>query len=883
MAIKRLRANWAPFLLVAFAAARSTWAQFGLPVPVDPKSYFSPLGKWRLDVDPSTIYGAGGASYVVKNAGKTAWQGSKPFTLLAAEVTDGGVVAGYSYSGGTLEGHGSKIHLIILDAHGDLVLDATEDRRDTRVIHGDPEPWVNGILLDAETDRVTFRVEDSDVGERWETFCLSNGKAVSTHTLRRPDTPEKGYVWLHDVRAVRGTPLNLVAWGIEEDTNDGARPDTRFALLDSRGKTFWQFDPPRRRIRRDSPEIPPILPHNALREFEILSALTGERVRFRVNGGAESGFRVSEIRRDPYDMEDKTTPPPPNIETPSEARVLPSITLGRDGEGDDLNPVRGVTQFDIDSKGRFGFARRDAACTVTFVLLDGDATQERVLGSLEATHKECYTPLVAWAGGSTWLVTQEYAMGGSQPIGWWVDVDTRVLRRFTVSEALMPLAVAGTRQGAVVLIGANSDFATTLLWIDSNNRENRSFREAVDASHLSFSPKDVAVTRTGDVAVIDVIRRFIDVFDRSGSHKQSIDLEATWGRDPRYPSGLSTAADGGFFVDDFGAERPLVRIDGDGSIRAEFSPRYEDGNATGRIYSVRVAPDGKVWGSDGEALLQLDERGVVVSSIGPSADVERLGEIAAWTIGQDEKTYAVDRRSGAVHVFDSKGLKVRTCAPGTGQIADALDDPSLSVSIDGRILLHAGDSFDETASFLEFSPNCSLTTRDVAARSMFWSPSPVGLWIRRFQELALLDLQGRETLRIDRRPDRRWLNVIHTVVLASNGSLAVASDGRKNDGDDGRSEDWALSTFGPGGQARTTAFFQPSVDSATFAFDGRRIVAWDGERLRITDVAGAKLALLSVPKELQAVKKLPILLRQNGREAWILDGERRIVHRVQLP
>lgn len=878
-----------PFLvlLVVFFAVPAL-AQYGLPAPVDPRTYVSPSGKWRLDVDPSSIDGGGSADYVLKNEGNVAWSGRKPFTLLDAEVADTGVVAGYAYSGGLVVANQSKVHLVVLGALGEAVLNETEDREESRVLHGGPEPWVNGVLLDEETDRVTFRLDDYERDERWRTFRLSDGKPTTTDELTSPAVGEQGYAWLNDVRVVRGTPLNLVTWGIEERTDDQARPDIRFTLQDTAGRVFWQHELPRDRAPRATPgekndvSFPGALPHKKRGEFQIRAFRTGEKVLFRVIGDARSGFRVAEIERSTYEpREAKGTPPPAADEPATEVAPLPPITLGP-GPSGDTNPTRGIQQFDIDGKGRFGFARRDAACAVTFVLLEDNEAREHAMGSLALKPNECYGPLVAWAGGSTWLVTQEYAKGGHGPVGWWIDVDTGVRRPFTLSEPLMALSVAGTGQGAVVLLAADDNFADTLLWFDTSNRENREFRKTFEADQGDLlSPEDVTVTRAGEIAVLDVIRHVIEVFDRSGAHKRSIDLEARWGREPSYPSGLSADGEGGFLVDDFGAELPVVRTENTGSIRAQFKPRYEDGSPTGRIYRVRVAADGRVWGSDGEALLQLDDRGVVVDSIGPSAGTHRLGEIAAWAIDRDENIYAADRRTGAVHVFDSKGLYQRACPPPPGLVAEALSDPSLSVSIDGRVLLRASDVISESESFVEFSPACATTTREVPARSLFWAPSGAGLWAQRFQELALLDVQGTEKLRVARRPDRRWLSMIHNTVVASDGSLAVASGARKDDGNS--PESWALSVFQGDGKPRSIAFLPRSIDSGTFAFDGRRIVAWDGGRIRIMDIAGSTRALLAVPKDIQAIRKMPILLGRGGREAWLLDAERRIVHRISLP
>src|ERR1051325_11714252 len=84
------------FLLVA----RPSAAQLIPPPVVNPATYESRSGKYVLEVDPSQMYGKGGASYRLTRQGQDVWSGDRPFTLLAVGVSDDGVVAGYAYSGG---------------------------------------------------------------------------------------------------------------------------------------------------------------------------------------------------------------------------------------------------------------------------------------------------------------------------------------------------------------------------------------------------------------------------------------------------------------------------------------------------------------------------------------------------------------------------------------------------------------------------------------------------------------------------------------------------------------------------------------------------------------------------------------------------------------
>src|SRR5262245_8317809 len=95
-------------LLVAMLAA-SALASDG-PAPIlNPRTYTSPSGQFKLEVDPSTMYGQGEGSYRVTRDGKPVWSATHPFTLWEAEITDDGTVAGYGYTHG-VEGFPEKPH-----------------------------------------------------------------------------------------------------------------------------------------------------------------------------------------------------------------------------------------------------------------------------------------------------------------------------------------------------------------------------------------------------------------------------------------------------------------------------------------------------------------------------------------------------------------------------------------------------------------------------------------------------------------------------------------------------------------------------------------------------------------------------------------------------
>ena len=92
-----------------------------------------------------------------------------------------------------------------------------------------------------------------------------------------------------------------------------------------------------------------------------------------------------------------------------------------------------------------------------------------------------------------------------------------------------------------------------------------------------FSPEDVTVTADGNVAIVDVIKHGVQIFDRHGNFLRLVDLAKSWGRKPNYPSGVATDTEGGMILLDFGAQPPFIRMKADGTVRANLQPKHKDG------------------------------------------------------------------------------------------------------------------------------------------------------------------------------------------------------------------------------------------------------------------------------------------------------------------
>lgn len=166
---------------------------------LNPATYHSPDGRYRIDVNPSDRYGRGEASYRLTEEGEVLWTATLPFTLYEAAVTDDGFAAGYAYSFGLygMSGEGYRagvgdFRVVVIDRTGTLVLHEIIKREPSRYLHALPGPVGKGLIVDGPNERLVVRVADPDESDRrewWWNYTLSTGeireKSVHEVSLRR--------------------------------------------------------------------------------------------------------------------------------------------------------------------------------------------------------------------------------------------------------------------------------------------------------------------------------------------------------------------------------------------------------------------------------------------------------------------------------------------------------------------------------------------------------------------------------------------------------------------------------------------------------------------------------------------------------------------------
>jgi hypothetical protein len=425
---------------------------------------------------------------------------------------------------------------------------------------------------------------------------------------------------------------------------------------------------------------------------------------------------------------------------------------------------------------------------------------------------------------------------------------------------------------------------TVLLWIDALGQEERAFSEAANqGSSALLSPDDVAVSTRGEVFVVDATRHTVVVFGSTGTLLRIIDLTKAWGREPRYSSGIAPDVDGGFIVEDFAAAVPFVRMRADGSVVGELKPRYADGRPTGRLWRLRAAHDGGLWGSDGEALLRFDDDGVVERALGSQPSTQELGEVAALTLGPGGRIFAADRRTGAVHVFDPNGVRQNVYRPDPDDVTGALESPSLTVTDDDRIYLRAGDVRGAEGGFIEFSATGERIARHAwEDQARFWNPATGGFWAIRHEDVGVVDAGGIETRSVTRRADRTWLDWVAGAVAAADGSIAVAAEASDSVLGSGPQE-WALNLYSADGTPIRMIRLPAPASREHFAYDGRRIALWQSGEVRILDSSGEPLGRFKPRVSGAAPRDWPLLISEDGCELWMFEQATKLLHRYEMP
>jgi sugar lactone lactonase YvrE len=866
------------FAGIAFALAGlvspgvATAFDFGAPPPVlDPKTYVSPSGRFTLLVDPSAMEGRGRATYRLSQDGREVWRAEKPFSLWNARVTDDGVVGGYAYTEGF---QGSRIpgdfHVVLLAGDGSVRLDEVTKRAGRSSYNRAPNPVGAGIVMNADNDRLVIRLEDQI--ESWWVYQISTGERLAALRPyeRMPDSrpmksrdPEKH---IAGVIPVAKTPLMLLKWRCT-DMERGEESGAKFSLIDPDAQPVWTLDLPK------DGEIAATPPGDG--HFALIDHSTKQRVEFSAHRGADGKWVIAELRREPAPRTVDASPPPAIPNRP--LRHLGRIELRGPDRGAP-SPIQGVREFAFDGRGRLAvLGGNERARTLMLVDPSGKVVGSLPLDTTRPDEGEIEFKFAGVGGDRFVVIKTRYLQLTHIAEAWWADFGTGKTTPIVGFDRSDVGYVAGFPDGGFVVGAWVCDDGITAF--DAQGKRTWSQRADYNAKPrdlLPGSPKALTITTTGEVVALENNTKAVYRFDRNGRHLGTIDLAKAWGRTPNYPTGIDADTDGGFIITDFNGSPPIVRMKRDGTVRAAFHPKHADGRVTSGE-GVKAAPDGRLWTSDGHALLRLDDAGVVDRILGDAPTPAGLGEIAGVEIDRAGRIYAVDERTGSVHVFDPQGRWLRVCLPKPTDFEGRCIFPQVTVSDEGHVYFNIGGTASRRiGDFLHFSDHgdrvgVERLALDDISQEMYLQPGTGHRWVVGYHKVFLVDRAGKVLKTIERCPDGRWLELPRAAAVSPDGSLAVIARG-------------AVHFYAATGEPiRTVPLPDPLKGTfASIAYDGNRVAIVEDKVVTLLDSSGRPQQRFSPVEQGDEPPAGPPFLAAGGRELLLFDGQRTII-RYELP
>ena len=798
-------------------------AQFLGPPVINPARYSSPSGEYVLTVDPEDKYGEGAAAYRLTRHGHQLWARRRPFTLHSAIVTDSGLVGGYGYRGEVREAE-TPLEIVIFNRTGRLRLHERIRRQQPPRLHASPEPIGEGIFSDSNQNRLIVRLHvwndaKSKMEEIWRQYRLSTGARLPDfspeHILKKahPDA------WIAEAVPIAGTPLTVLQWNGMEDVIFTLIDDSRSVLWTRMFRHDYAYDlnDAKRRALCDQARGRAILPWSHAGQFALWSVAQNARIIYSVVQAHGRRWKVSEVSRSRYPVPAPAMALIPDIALQS----LDHFDLVVPGQGS-APEIRKIAAFTFAGPGRIAFLRDVVSRHPALVVTQFDG------------HIESVTPLpappldgsaswssIAWLGKSRYIIGRNNKSTG--PVAVFVDAGPSAVTPVTMQYITYINALAAFPDGRFVALGTEvSPYTLTTIIASYSPAGKRLWSRTLDGNdqpdgtRTPSSLDSVAITTDGRVAGIEPGENTLWFFDAAtGKLQRHIDLKSVWKVEPRYTSDVWPDAHGGLIIRNFQGKMPIVRVDSNGKILDAFSPCDRMGKPVDtNICGVQQSPDGKLWTSDGNTLLQLDEHGISNTVLGELPNANALREIATLTIDQAGHIFALDGRTNTVHVFDAHGVWLHACPLGAPKVTPFPSMPILSVSAAGDLLVDGvdgGGSGNSPKVRLHFSADgkrlADIVLTGANTENTLERPS-----------VSLVRHDGGVLRTMSHRADGTWFGMSFRPITGADGSFCVFD------------EDWPsvqtyVSLYSPSGAPLRTFPMPEAVGSAyNFAYNGELIV-----------------------------------------------------------
>lgn len=853
----------------------------GPPPILHPKTYVSHSSEYELWVNPSTRSGAGEGDYELKRNGELVWAGRLPFTLWEAAVADDGTVAGYGYTNGwRAAGDSGRVVLALVAPDGRVLVDKRIDRKGV-YLHGPPVPMGAGVFVDVKSDRAVVRVSHGfrTVQEFW-TWKLSTGEFVRTF---KPDGKHANTGLWSSASAVplRGTPLTLIHHWYANQANmknwlDGAS----YTLVDEMGREVWSLLREREFVKLDldasghgAPE--PILEPSADGRFALWFTADDQRVEFEVIEDETLGWQVAELSREPYTVPAK---PKPATISALALKLIASVPLG--GARQDLASIHDVLAFGF---GEANIVR--VLCEDKEVRNELTVVVSRTDDSTILSERRVAIPVASAAGaswlplaGHRWLVTiREKA--------WFVDERTGELASISEFPGHRATGLAATSDGGFVMLDTHDHRFTsseTLYRFGPDGTVQWSVGEGETPHEPAklFNPEDVAVTTNGEVVVLDNLRNELAYFATAdGNYLRTIDLVSALGVEPNYACGVSRDVKGGVLFEDFDGDPPLWRLDARGNVRSSYRPRFDSGAAQEELYrNAQVAPDGAVWTTDGNAILRLNDNGIVDFVVGELPRTNILHECGMVGIDSKGRVLIQDNETFGVHVFDATGTRTALLVPQADDFDERSFGGQVTVRHDGHVAVSTGD-WDKTG-YVLFDAKGERVGLLPLGGDLAYLYGQSGSWLAGYCDVDRLDGEGKLIKTLSRRADNHWIRTVGDLDVSVDGTLAVLDEGNSM-----VVREAAVATYDENGKPLEVFELPSRVKAWSVAVNSDWIVvAGFDASICLVDRNDGSLHSVSFASVIDQGNNCYYDFGQDDTELWVVEsGTRTVLHRFELP
>lgn len=868
---------------------------------IHPRVIASESGEYSLKLDPSDLNARFHANYTLSHNDQPLWTKELPFTLLEAAVTKTGHIVGYAYTHGE-EGFG-KDHdtgngdfvVAIIDRDGKPLLVDKHEREDSRFFHSDPDPTAKGMVVDEANDRLIVRVRNPDLNireEAWWPYKISSGKAlpITSPTLLSKTKADPSPI---HVRTVKGTNLYLVQWWLVRFPEGSI--GTMFSLHEENGVEVWSMSLPndytlpnedeqsalQKQIWADGA----ILANPPPKTFSLHFYADKARVNFEVGQDKKGEWSVQEKSREAF-RNNKSNPPA--LDQPAQSllpkkheAIYQSIEL-KPFKAKQTHPIRNIhSGFDFDSDGNIGFVRHESGSEGKFLLVD---TVGKVLTTIPLAvepEKGSNWDGVAFVGENRFILTLSGRGVEAEAKAWKIDTNKKSLTRLTEFKSPAVECIAGGADGSFVVLACERSKYTMTDSVskhDSNGRRLWTIPESYeDFPRALFSPESLCVSDTGEVLVLDNIKKKVQVFHADGTYSRVIDLEEQWGREPNYPTEIASAPDHGLLVYDFQGSPSMVMMRASGAPRLSFDARFPmNGPGVVPHSEPKMDAEGRVWMSDGDNILRLDADGIVDRVLGEVADSETMGEVASVAIDREGNIAALSRRTSVVHLFDRNGVFQRAY----------MDEPARGFAIDPVHFGENGDFYIKANEEYEASKVIRFSSDGVQREELqfaYGRVQPFGITGSFLSEdrssVSIIKSNGELVRKIERQPDGNWLEDVDGIKVARNGEFAVLTTHFNSVPKLPNSINLFSATGDP---IRTLAF--PNLQRfAGFDFEGETIVVCSPKAIVVYDSQGKAKVSLDYPGK-KKEGSWQVTLTKAGRELVLVDGNApHSIFRVELP